>query len=54
MLLNFNKENESIISQTKESINKSKAIFIPISIIAINKIDLPNSNIDKVLIDISK
>ena len=45
--------NDSIMLQTIEAINHAKAASIPI-IIEINKIDLPDANIDKVLTDLSK
>ncbi len=45
--------NDSVMPQTIEAINHAKAASIPI-IIAINKIDLPDANVDRVMQDLSK
>jgi translation initiation factor IF-2 len=44
--------NDSVMPQTIEAINHAKAASIPI-IVAINKIDLPDANIDRVMQDLS-
>jgi len=45
--------NDGVQEQTKESINHAKAAGVPI-IVAINKIDLPNANIDKIKTDLAE
>jgi translation initiation factor IF-2 len=42
---------ESLMPQTREAIAHAKAAKVPI-IVAINKIDLPNANVDKVMTDL--
>ena len=43
---------DGVMPQTKEAIDHAKAAKVPI-IVAINKIDLPNANVDKVLTDLA-
>ena len=42
---------ESLMPQTREAVSHAKAAKVPI-IVAINKIDLPNANVDKVMTDL--
>ena len=43
--------NDGVMPQTKEAIDHAKAAKVPI-IVAVNKIDLPDANVDKVLSDL--
>ena len=43
--------NDGVMPQTKEAIDHAKAAKVPI-IVAINKIDLPDANVDRVLTDL--
>ncbi|MDD6878965.1 MAG: translation initiation factor IF-2 [bacterium] len=45
--------NDGVMPQTKEAIDHAKAAKVPI-IVAINKIDLPDANVDKVLTELAE
>ena len=45
--------NDGVMPQTKEAIDHAKAAKVPI-IVAVNKIDLPDANVDKVLTELAE